>query len=188
MIPFHSYIFKISSRCNLNCSYCYVYNLEDNSWKDQPKFINEKTFKIACQKIREHCEFHSKNHISIAFHGGEPLLIGVKKLNQLGKIMKAELLDYNITVDLGIQTNGLLFTEEIGDFFVKYNGTIGVSIDGPPKINDLHRVDHRGRGSSILLEKKLNLLTSEKYKSIFRGLLCVVNVDSTDLPTIWSNT
>ncbi len=178
MIPFHSYIFKIASRCNLNCSYCYVYNLEDNSWQQQPKFISEKTFRTACIKIREHCQFHSKNHISIAFHGGEPLLIGVKRLHQLGEIITTELVNHNIKVDLGIQTNGLLFTEEIGDFFLKYNGSIGVSIDGPPEINDLFRVDHNGKGSSKKLEKKLALLTSEKYRPIFRGILGVINVNS----------
>jgi uncharacterized protein len=184
MIPFHSYIFKIASRCNLNCTYCYVYNLGDSTWKDQPKYISEKTFRVACQKIREHCEFHSKNHISIAFHGGEPLLIGITRLNQLGEIIKTELIDYNIKVDLGMQTNGLLFTEEIGDFFLKYNGSIGVSIDGPPEVNDLYRIDHKGKGSSKLLEKKLKLITSEKYKSIFRGILGVINVDTNPIEVL----
>ena len=99
-------------------------------------------------------------------------------MHKLGEIIQTELIDNNIKVDLGIQTNGLLFTEEIGDFFLKYKGSIGVSIDGPPRINDLHRVDHNGKGSSERLEKKLELLTSEKYKSIFRGILGVINVDS----------
>ena len=146
--------------------------------KTNQNLFRKKTFRVACQKIREHCKFHSKNHISIAFHGGEPLLIGAKKLHKLGEVIQTELIDNNIKVDLGIQTNGLLFNEEIGDFFLKYNGSIGVSIDGPPKINDLHRVDHNGKGSSERLEKKLELLTSEKYKSIFRGILGVINVDS----------
>ncbi len=33
MEPINEFIIKISSRCNLNCSYCYEYNLGDDSWK-----------------------------------------------------------------------------------------------------------------------------------------------------------
>ena len=95
-----------------------MYNLEDDNWKNQPKFISKNTFRVACKKIREHCIFHSKTSTTIVFHGGEPLLIGIKGLKELGNIIKEELTSHNIKVDLGMQTNGLLFTEEIGDFFV----------------------------------------------------------------------
>ncbi|MBN7813686.1 FxsB family radical SAM/SPASM domain protein [Algoriphagus sp. H41] len=184
MIPFHSFIFKVASRCNLNCSYCYVYNLADTTWKEQPVYISEKTFELSCIKIREHCESHSKKEISVSFHGGEPLLIGAKKLHKLGGIIKSELTERGIYVNFGMQTNLLLFNEEIGDFFLEHKGSIGVSIDGPPHINDIYRIDHKGRGSSKILEKKMQLLTSSTYKSVFSGILSVVNVDTDPIEVI----
>ena len=55
---------------------------------------------------------------------------------------------------MGMQSNGLLFTEEIGDFFKANRISYGVSGDGPPEINDLHRLDHAGKPISKQLEEK----------------------------------
>ena len=38
-------VVKVASRCNLNCTYCYVYNMGDNSYKLQPKFMSIETIK-----------------------------------------------------------------------------------------------------------------------------------------------
>ena len=35
----NEFIVKVSSRCNLNCTYCYEYNLGDDSWKSMDKKI-----------------------------------------------------------------------------------------------------------------------------------------------------
>jgi uncharacterized protein len=88
-------------------------------------------------------------------------------------------LDSGIKPSIGIQSNGLLFTEEIGELLLRRRASIGVSIDGPPEVNDLYRVDHRGQPSSQLLEKRLELLTSSRYRPIFSGFLSVINI-STD--------
>ena len=29
-------VYKIASNCNLDCSYCYVYNKGDDSWRRRP--------------------------------------------------------------------------------------------------------------------------------------------------------
>ena len=36
-------VLKLASPCNLNCSYCYVYNHEDQSWRNRPTFIAPET-------------------------------------------------------------------------------------------------------------------------------------------------
>jgi uncharacterized protein len=74
-----------------------------------------------------------------------------------------------------MQTNGLLFTAEIGDFMLDWGMTMGVSIDGPPAVNDVYRVDHQGRPSSQNLEAKLALAFSERYRPLVDGFLCVIN-------------
>ena len=33
---FTSFLVKVASRCNLNCSYCYMYQHADQSWKKKP--------------------------------------------------------------------------------------------------------------------------------------------------------
>ena len=37
MITIDTVLVKLASRCNLNCDYCYVYQMGDESWRNQPK-------------------------------------------------------------------------------------------------------------------------------------------------------
>ena len=76
IIPFHTFIWKIASRCNLNCSYCFVYNMADQRWREQPAFMSDAVARQTAARVREHCQKHDKRDVSIVFHGGEPLLGG----------------------------------------------------------------------------------------------------------------
>ena len=44
IVPISGYVIKVASRCNLNCSYCYEYNMGDSSWKKMPKYMEEELF------------------------------------------------------------------------------------------------------------------------------------------------
>ncbi len=57
---------------------------------------------------------------------------------------------------------------------MKYKVGVGTSLDGPPEVNDLARVDHRGRPSSAATERGLRLLASPPYRRLFDGILCVI--------------
>ena len=175
LLPFHTYIIKVASRCNLNCDYCFVYNLADTRWTSQPPLMAFSTFRKICDRIVEHCHIHSKPNVSLVFHGGEPLLGGVDHLRVLLETARSIFSAGRIGVRLGIQSNGLLFHDFIGELLLEHHATIGVSIDGPPRINDIHRVDHRGVGSSRILEGRLKLLASPKFRDVFSGFLIVVN-------------
>ena len=36
-------LLKVASRCNINCTYCYVYHLGDENWRKLPKIIADET-------------------------------------------------------------------------------------------------------------------------------------------------
>ncbi len=74
--PITTFIYKVASRCNLDCSYCYEYNMGDNSWRDQPHFTSRGTAKKLATRVREHAEIHELDYVMFSFHGGEPLLAG----------------------------------------------------------------------------------------------------------------
>jgi len=76
VVPISGYVIKVASRCNLNCSYCYEYNMGDSSWKKMPKYMEEEVFSKTLHRIKSHCDAHQFDNISISLHGGEPLLIG----------------------------------------------------------------------------------------------------------------
>jgi uncharacterized protein len=155
-----------------------MYNLGDSSWKGQPKHMSLLTFRVACSRIKEHCISNNLSETNIAFHGGEPMLAGLSRLMEYRQIINEELEIYGIRVSLGIQTNGTFFSEELGDFFIDAGIDLGISIDGPPEINDIHRVDHKGNGSGLIIEQNLKLISSQKFQSLLQGVLCVVNVEA----------
>jgi uncharacterized protein len=175
VLPFHTYIVKIASRCNLNCTYCFIYNLADTQWRHQPKLMSPEIFRLVCHRIVEHSRTHAKQDISLVLHGGEPLLGGIKHLAPLLEIARSVFAEAGIAVHLGMQSNGTLFSPEIGDLLLRHNVSVGISIDGPPEINDRHRIDHQGRGSSERLALPLQLLASQ-YRAIFSGFLVVVDL------------
>lgn len=170
-------ILKVSQICNLDCSYCYVYNRGDTSWKTRPKFISNEIIMTLTKRIIEHCETFSLNSFTIEFHGGEPLTLGLKRFSEMISIIKEGCAGINL--NLVIQTNGLLLTKEWIEFFNENKVGIGISIDGPDYINDANRVDHKGKGSTKKLLSVLEKLNTTEYDegNFSPGFCCVVNPD-----------
>lgn len=181
IVPFHTYLWKIASRCNLNCTYCYIYNSADQSWKSQPSFMSEKTARQLAIRTREHIRTHSKDKILIVLHGGEPLLGGIEHLAMLHRVIQEELVEQGHAVDVCMQSNLTLLNEDIADFLLRTRIRIGTSLDGPPEWTDLNRRDHAGRPSSEAVERGLALLMRPKYKAIYSGILCVINTEADPL-------
>ena len=183
-MPIYTYILKIASRCNLNCSYCFVYNSADDSWKRQPKKMSLAVVQQTTTRIREHAESHEMNAVSIVFHGGEPLLVGPDYLDLLLSTIRSGFAGSKIAISFGMQSNGLLFTPRIGDVLSKHNASIGISLDGPPSINDLYRIDLDGKPSTRKLEKQLSVLCSAAYKNVFSGFLSVISLKADPVEVI----
>ena len=177
-----SLVIKVASRCNLNCSYCYVYNLGDTTYLKQPKFMSSQTVDIMIDRVIEHCLENNIKSFLFIFHGGEPLLqkkdffrYTVNKANQ----MLFE--KYQIECSFTLQTNGVLITKEWCELFDELNIGIGISLDGTEKINDEYRVDHKGNGSYNKVIKGLKI--AQKNLKYNPGILSVVNIDADPLET-----
>lgn len=163
-------ILKVSSRCNLNCSYCYVYNMADSTWKTRPALMSNEVFDLALRRIYQQCHATGQDRFRIVFHGGEPCLIGPdtfdawcgKAHDVLGEIVRLSMI---------IQTNGTLLDSRWIDSLRKHSVSVGISMDGPKEIHDAVRVDHRERGSYERVERGLRLLQEAKVPF---GVGCVI--------------
>jgi len=175
--PLSSFILKVASRCNLDCTYCYEYNMGDQSWRTQPHFISMDTVCRAAQRVREHAQVHGLKLVAFSFHGGEPLLAGpeffVKAVGAIREILGPEL-----ACSFGVQTNGTLITEELVRLFSEENIHIGLSLDGPAAVNDRNRVYTGGRGSHADVMRGVHWLSTVEGRKIFRGILAVVDLDA----------
>ena len=45
-------LLKVASRCNIDCSYCYVYHLGDKGWQDMPALMSEQTVQTVGDALR----------------------------------------------------------------------------------------------------------------------------------------
>lgn len=175
---FHTYILKVFSRCNLNCTYCYMYNLADRSFERQPWNMSEETLARTFARVREHLDAHGKRSAHFILHGGEPLLGGAKFLARWFALLHECFDRERYDVRVGMQSNGVLLDPEICALLVAEHATVGISLDGPPPINNRFRIDHSGHGSSTRVERGLAVLTRPEHRKAFAGFLVVVDVDT----------
>lgn len=172
MVQIDTVLIKVASRCNINCSYCYVYNMGDNSWEDMPNFISRETIADISRGLAKLKE-SQQTPFAIVLHGGEPLLIGARRLEHLLHEVRSVLpLSYSI----GIQSNGMLISEKILDLCSRYQASISISLDGPQKINDANRIGHKGEGTFVQVMAGLQRLRIHPDTSfLFAGLLAVID-------------
>ena len=72
-------LLKVASRCNINCRYCYVYNMGDTGWTSMPKVMSRSTITAIATSLARLYRAQSRP-FSVVLHGGEPLLLGEDEL------------------------------------------------------------------------------------------------------------
>jgi uncharacterized protein len=167
-------VLKLHSRCNLSCTYCYVYHSVDSTWRRQPATLSaEHRAKIA-ERIGEHASRHRLSAISVVLHGGEPLLAGHGGVDATLAAIRASV-PAATRVRFGLQTNGILLDEPFLGIFRKYGVRVGVSLDGGRDANR-QRVHANGRGSFDRTAAGLRLIAKPENRDLYSGLLCTVDV------------
>lgn len=147
---------EVTTGCNLRCKYCcfsecYEYTRSHGtdmmSWDVAQKAIDEyySNFKIVKQN-------NPSRNACVSFYGGEPLL-NFKLIKQVVEYISKKYsmfhTDYNIT------TNGTLLDDKIGDFLVKNNFAVLISLDGDKETQDRNRVFANGGGTFDVVIKNL---------------------------------
>lgn len=166
-----SFLVKVASRCNLDCDYCYVYHHADQSWRKMPKLLSEDHQDAFVQRLAEYAELVELKRATVIFHGGEPLLAGADYLVKFTRKIRSAV--SRLEMDFGVQTNGLLLTEEALDKLEVENIAVSLSVDGPREAHDLHRTTRKGRSSFDRVMGALERL--KKRPNIFAGVIAVID-------------
>lgn len=67
-------VLKLSERCNLDCSYCYMYQGADQGWRERPAFTSEEDRMDPIRRLLQHADTFPDVSLILAIHGGEPSL------------------------------------------------------------------------------------------------------------------
>ena len=175
MIPIDTVLIKVASRCNINCSYCYMYNMGDTGWALLPKLLSHDTIDTTARALSRLLA-DQQIGFAVVLHGGEPLLLGPRGLeNFLSSLRDA------LTPDctLNIQTNGILISDKILDICAIYSCSLSVSLDGPAEIHNRWRLGHAGQPTHDRVLRGLDKLRHHtNSSSLFSGLLAVIDPSS----------
>jgi uncharacterized protein len=180
--PFGEFCLKIHSRCNLACDYCYMYELADQSWRDQPKTMSAAVVKATARRVADHASRHEIASVAVSLHGGEPSMAGSDLMSFVAQEFRTAL-GPNIRLRLGMQTNGALLSPAIVDVMREYDIGVTVSLDGDRVANDRHRRTPRGAGSYDAVMRGLDLLLDDRYRYLFGGFLAVVDLANDPIAT-----
>ncbi|MGV9314849.1 radical SAM/SPASM protein FxsBH, inactivated beta-hydroxylase extension form [Streptomyces sp. NPDC003691] len=175
LVPFREIVLKVHSRCDLACDHCYIYEHADQSWRTRPKAISDEAITWTALRLAEHAKNHALPSVSVILHGGEPLLAGPVRLRRVCEEL-TRALDGIAELDLRIHTNGLQLSPRYLDLFAEYGLKVGISLDGDRSANDRHRRFADGRTSHPLVLKAVELLRQDRYRHLYLGLLCTVDV------------
>jgi len=167
-------VVKVASRCNLNCTYCYMYNMGDSTYKTQPKVMSQLVVNSLMLEIKSHCVKHNINNFLIILHGGEPLLAGKDFFRRFVKA-RDQIIGNAVNVSFTIQTNGVLLDSAWCDLFAELNIYIGISLDGTEEMNDMYRVDHAGRGSYQGIVNGLRAAQNNPKIAEYLSVITVIN-------------
>lgn len=178
--PFLEFVVKLHGRCNLACTYCYVYELRDASWKHKPAVLAADTAERLAARVAEHAARNRLPAVRVVLHGGEPLLAGRRRTEHLLAALRAATRGIT-TVEFAVQTNGTLLNPAWMDLFRRYGVRVGVSLDGGREATDRYRRTRGGRSSHVAVERGIRLLRREENADLYGGLLCTVDLSNDPL-------
>ncbi|MEU8889591.1 FxsB family cyclophane-forming radical SAM/SPASM peptide maturase [Streptomyces sp. NPDC048442] len=175
-VPFRQFVLKVHSRCNLACTYCYIYESPDRTWRDRPAVVAPETVRAAARRIAEHAATHRLPRLRIELHGGEPLLKGPEAVIGYTDAVRAAVPAYT-AVTATVQSNGTLLTPSVLDALAAARIRVGLSLDGGTAALNSRRTDHAGRPSWSAASRAARLL-ADRHPASYAGLLCTIDVAS----------
>jgi uncharacterized protein len=120
--------------CNMRCTYCFP----EHMWQRQGHkgAMTEETYRGIVERM---FSTTTSEQVDIHFAGGEPLAAGLPWLQMGIGTAREVAANHGKQVSFSLQTNATLLTPEIARYLVANDVTVGISLDGPPELNEAVR-------------------------------------------------
>jgi uncharacterized protein len=154
--------------CNINCDYCYLPN---RNVRDR---MSMDTIRSSVQMVIDDCLVDGR--LAIVWHAGEPLVLPVAYYEEAFALIRG-IVNGKFEIVHNFQTNGCLIDDAWCMFASKHPVRIGVSIDGPAFLHDLHRKTRAGKPTHA--QCMLGVEKLKEYGIPFH-VIAVITADAVD--------
>ncbi len=142
-------VMAVGDTCNLACRYCY-----ETARRGQGP---ERRMRLeTLRSILENVLPYVRPPFLLAWHGGEPLLMGREFFREALRLVRE--VAGGDWVMMGLQTNATLLDAEWVDLLRSHSVGVGVSLDGPPAVHDAQRISINGGGTYTQTLRGINAL------------------------------
>jgi uncharacterized protein len=172
---FQVFVKPVGPACNIDCTYCYYLDKEKLYDKGTVFHMNDTVLETY---IRQHIEASTEPVINFSWHGGEPLRAGIRFFRKVVDFQQ-KYCPAGRTIINGMQTNGTLVNEELASFLAEHRFFIGLSLDGPEHLHNIHRLTRDGKSTFRQAMHGYDLLVMH---GLDPEILCVVSATNVDYP------
>lgn len=148
--------------CNINCDYCY---LADRAVKAR---MPAETIHAAVRWVFDNGL--GRDDLTIIWHAGEPLTLPRAWYQEAFSVAR-QAAPSSWQTRHAFQTNGMLIDDAWCAFFAAHGLRVGVSLDGPAALHDLHRRQRNGKGSHEAVMRGVSALRRNRIPF---HVICVV--------------
>ena len=157
--------------CNIDCTYCYLPDRNDKHVL-APATVERLFTELFASGW-------SAPQLTVIWHAGEPLVAPISFYREAFTTI-ARLCPPTVAVSHSFQTNGTLIDTEWCALFRDWKVGVGVSLDGPRRLHDLHRKNRRGAGTFDATMAGIRCLQSEGLPFHVISVLSHATLDTPD--------
>jgi uncharacterized protein len=107
--------------------------------------LSKSNLALRARRCADYAARPDVSSLAVIAHGGEPTLLGPERLDDFFGALRAAVASTDAHLSLALQTNGTRVDGALCDVLRRHSVGVGVSLDGPPEVNDRYRLDKGGR-------------------------------------------
>jgi uncharacterized protein len=161
--------------CNLACQYCYY--LDKADLYDEPGSFRMPDDLLE-EYIIQHIAASPDEIIRFSWHGGEPTLAGLEFFRRVADLQRKHR-PARREIANGMQTNGTLLDGRWSRFLAAERFSVGLSLDGPAELHNLHRLTKDGKPTFEEAMRGYKILRRHRVST---DILCVVHSGNVRFP------
>lgn len=175
MKEFSLLIKPASADCNLRCEYCFYLS---RAALYPGSSVHRMTDGTLHRLVAGYMKTDQSRYVFL-WQGGEPCLMGAGFFERATEL-QARHGRAGAVVSNGLQTNGVLITDEMASHFSRCKFLVGVSLDGPERVHDAWRRSPAGSGSHAMVLRGIDRLKQHRVEFNILALVTRANVRQPD--------